>query len=167
MIKWGCAAYVLESWCNLLVCSSIVLLTWQQEKQKLSLQPSDEISINLSEATVKRNDEREGSKITHTCTQLKCRGDARGEAQSSGDRKRRLWRLFSSDSRRFLPGSRLFRPSGAVIGLLLSLLCLLFLRAAGCGMDGIGGPTSSAVERAQVKGSRSIYHWNTTSDVIV
>ena len=95
MIKWGCAAYVLESWCNLLVCSSIVLLTWQQEKQKLSLQPSDEISINLSEATVKRNDEREGSKITHTCTQLKCRGDARGEAQSSGDRKRRLWRLFS------------------------------------------------------------------------
>ena len=62
---------------------------------------------------------------------------------------------FSHDSRRFLPGSRLFRPSGAVIGLLLSLLCLLFLRAAGCGMDGIGGPTSSAVERAQVRGSRS------------
>lgn len=94
-------------------------------------------------------------KLTHSCTQLKCRGDARVEARSSGDRKRRLWRLFLPDSRRFLPGSRLFRPSIAVIGLPLSL-CLLFLRAAGCGMDGIGGPTSSAVERAQVRGSRSV-----------
>jgi hypothetical protein len=33
-------------------------VTRHQEKQKLSLQHSDEISINLSEATVKRNDER-------------------------------------------------------------------------------------------------------------
>ena len=56
--------------------------------------------------------------------------------------------VFGAFSHPFLPGSRLFLPSGAVIGLLLSLLCLLFLRAAGCGMDGIGGPTSSAVERA-------------------